>query len=135
MRIFAAIAATLGFLFRAAPAFSADAAGVVRERVVQFDLIEFNSVLNDEGRVQLRQTIAWRFDEERSRFVVEWYQVWTGPKPPSPWRSNGFWRMAAGDVVIESRTLVETTTWHDPELADRDRHPCERRAGLPKSFP
>jgi hypothetical protein len=101
----------------------------------QFELIEFNAVLNDDGRIHLRQTIAWGWDEERSRFVVEWYQVWTGPRPPAAWRVNGHWRVQAGAETIESRTLIETTTWHDPELADREHRPCERRSGLPKRFP
>jgi hypothetical protein len=105
------------------------------------DRIELNHVQCDQtGEPKLHQVIYWRWNAEHSRYnVTAWRMV---DKRPSLIRRHGRgWIETREDGVIRreihAEQFVETWTFDDPEITDRDQVSPEMRRGLrlPLSWP
>lgn len=101
---------------------------------IRVDAIEWNTVLNEAGSPCLRQIILWDHNPDcgRGRFEVVDYRV--AQARPAIVRHAGGWRLYLvgpdGLTIVDAPACVDSTTWDDPEVADRARLPIERRRGL-----
>jgi hypothetical protein len=94
----------------------------VRESV---ELIEVNHVYDLDGNQHLTQTIFWN-----ARDVIAWRMNNEGRLTPS---GKVLYFMDAGVVrCITARTVAESWTMYDVEVAARDLLPANERRGLRK---
>jgi hypothetical protein len=92
--------------------------------VTNYDVLERNVVLNEDGGVVREQYICWDWDHDAG---VHRCQGWWRDSGERVQRTADGWRVKVGGVVIESRTFRATRTDTDPELRDREAWPVERR--------
>ncbi len=92
--------------------------------VTNYDVLERNVVLNEDGGVVREQYICWDWDHDAGVHRAQW---WCHVAGTSLIRRRDCWRLRAGGVVIECRQYRETVTWTDPELDDRHVWQVERR--------
>lgn len=108
---------------------------VVRERV---DVAELSHFYDDQGRLVLDQVIFYDWDPHHERFQVRaWRLVKNGaPSIERDWGSGGWdtiW--LDGEILrhIKAGSFRETWPQYDPELAEREYLPKEKRRELRKS--
>lgn len=124
--------------------------GVLRDAV---DLVELNHFFNENAELVFDQLIWYDWSEEEGRFQVrawrlvkdhaampirQWFDKFDS-QPANllsglPSRSSGFWvcLWSDGEVFREvtARSFKESFTQHDPELAEREFLPKEKRKEL-----
>ncbi len=104
------------------------------------DLIELNHFHDDAGRLIFDQVIFYDWDPRDCRFVVrDWRMMASGAASAPRWRlgrdhGRDAWTASASDGQalrrVTARCFRESWTQHDPELAEQEILPKERRRGL-----
>ncbi len=104
------------------------------DRVDSCDIVEINSIIDgSNGRAKFQQVIFWEFNERdfvRRQFVVGWRNcnscdVYLHRFAPGAWVE---WTESEQRRGVYAPFVVESLTWNDPELLDRDSLPdCHRR--------
>jgi hypothetical protein len=109
---------------------------VARERV---DLMEVNHFYDEQGRLVFDQVIFYDWSPEHSRYMVRAWRLVKNPTqlPERDWREGGYlavWQ--DGEVVrrVQASSMRESWTQYDPELAEREYLPKERRKELRKEL-
>lgn len=109
---------------------------VARERV---DLMEVNHFYDEQGRLVFDQVIFYDWSPEHSRYMVRAWRLVKNPTqlPERDWREGGYlavWQ--DGEVVrrVQAPSMRESWTQYDPELAEREYLPKERRKELRKEL-
>lgn len=107
---------------------------VVREKV---DLIEVNHFFDERGKLVLDQIIFYDWSPEESRYqVCAWRLLKCSTQlPRRDARRGGFvtiWQDGSALRKIRSPSVRETWTLYDPEVADREFLPKDRRRELRK---
>ena len=97
------------------------------EGVNRFDVLEHNVVINEDGRETLRQWVTWDWASLDGVHRCQWWALDRGETIELT--ADG-WRVTVGGKRIEARTYRETRTGFDPEIADRERWPIEKRRGV-----
>ena len=108
--------------------------------VDRVDLIEINHYYDDKGRHVLDQIIFYDWCAEEGRFQVrDWRMLKrTSQIPFRDYRTNDYvaiWHDPHdGEVLrrVSAKSLRETWTQYDPEIAERDHLPKEKRKKLLK---
>jgi hypothetical protein len=107
---------------------------VNRDRV---DLIEVNHLYDDKGGLVFDQVIFYNWCGKKCRYEVCDYRLLkkSAQLPKRNWRLKKYeavWH--DGDLLrrVTAPSFRETWTRYDPELAERDNLPKEKRAGLSK---
>ena len=106
------------------------APGVARESC---DLVEVNHFYDEHGRLVFDQIIWWDWSADDARYNV---RAWRLVKCPSqlPQRSGGGFETTWQDGELFRRVWAkayhETWTQYDPEIAEREVLPKERRKEL-----
>lgn len=108
----------------------------VRESV---DLIETNHFYDEQGRLVFDQTIFYDWDRSADRYQVRAWRLVKHPSqlPQRDWRTGRYvatWIDSKDGSEclrrVESEAIKETWSQHDPELAEREYLPKERRREL-----
>lgn len=91
------------------------------------DVVEFNTVFNRDGTVQLRQIIVRRWGRYQN-VHTHWVSEWTLMDSITVWQlTNGRlsirWTHKGDRYHVIARTFVETKTLEDPEIIERDLRP------------
>lgn len=98
----------------------------------QVDVVELNRFYDDEGRHVFDQVIWYDWEIDRHQ-VTDWRLV-KGHEAPQA--MNGRWASVWYDNdrlrIVEATSKRETWTQFDPELAEREVRPKEKRRGLSK---
>lgn len=109
---------------------------VSREKV---DLMEVNHFYDEQGRLVFDQVIFYDWSPEHSRYMVRAWRLVKNPTqlPERDWRDGGYsavWQ--DGEIVrhVHASSMRETWTQYDPELAEREYLPKERRKELRKEL-
>src|SRR4030095_15339767 len=109
---------------------------VSREKV---DLMEVNHFYDEQGRLVFDQVIFYDWSPEHSRYMVRAWRLGKNPTPlpQRDWREGGYlavWQ--DGEVVrrVQAPSMRESWTQYDPELAEREYLPKERREELRKEL-
>src|SRR5262245_22979763 len=109
---------------------------VSREKV---DLMEVNHFYDEQGRLVFDQVIFYDWSPEHSRYMVRAWRLVKNPTqlPERDWRDGGYlavWQ--DGEIVrrVQADSMRETWTQYDPELAEREFLPKERRKELRKEL-
>src|SRR4030095_15857088 len=107
---------------------------VSREKV---DLMEVNHFHDEQGRSVFDQVIFYDWSPEHSRYMVRAWRLVKNPTqlPERDWRDGGYLAVLRdGEVVrgVQAASMRETWTQYDPELAEREFLPKERRKELRK---
>ena len=104
------------------------------------DVAESNRFYDFEGREVFHQIIYWGWCPDHERYqVVAWRMVKGGDEsyiPRRDWSGGGYaatW--VDGDVIrrVRADSFRESWTQYDPELAEREWYPKERRRELRKA--
>lgn len=103
------------------------------------DLIELNGLYDEQGRLVFDQIIFYDFCRERSRYQVRaWRLVKDHNQLPTYDHTTGLWqcRWLDGEVTrcVTADSYRRTWTQYDPELAEREFYPKERRKELIKGW-
>lgn len=105
---------------------------VARETV---DLMELNHFYDQQGRLEFDQVIFYDWCDNTNRHQVLAWRLVKNPNqlPKRDWRNGGYiaiWH--DGDKLrhIQSQHFRETWTQYDPELAEREYLPKEKRREL-----
>lgn len=101
------------------------------------DLIELNGLYDEQGRRVFDQLIFYDFCRERSRYQVRaWRLVKDHHQVPTYDHAAGHWRCMWNDGetprCVTADSYRRTWTQFDPELAERDVYPKEKRRELTK---
>lgn len=97
------------------------------ERRLVVDIVEFNTVLDVQGKESLRQVVLWRWREWRGvpdYYVVDWKMR---DKCSGADRINGQWVMRFDGREVRGRFMFETVSNADAEVLDRNRLPTHER--------
>jgi len=102
------------------------------------DLIELNWFYDERGKLVFQQTIFYDWSERESRYNVrDWRLVKTTAQlPQRDWSSGGYsamWQDGEQFRHVRSQSFRETWTQYDPELAEREFLPKEKRKELRKA--
>lgn len=109
---------------------------LVRDEV---DLIEVNHFFDEQGRLVFDQVIFYEWSQGDARYMVRAWRLVKSPQqlPQKDWRTGNYvayWRDdgQGGNVLrrVESSAIRETWLQYDPELAEREILPKERRREL-----
>jgi hypothetical protein len=104
---------------------------VARESV---DLIELNHFYDEHGRLVFDQTIFYDWSPNEARYNVRaWRLVKSAAELPHRTWPEGYWSFwIDGEQLrgIWSKAYRETWTQYDPELAEREILPKEKRREL-----
>lgn len=99
------------------------------------DIIEVNHFYDQNGRLVFDQVIFWQWHEYEGRYHVRAWRLLKRPSqlPVRDWKQGGYvatWY--DGDVLRQVRSVWvrETFSQYDPELAEREFLPKDRRTGL-----
>jgi hypothetical protein len=109
----------------------------VRDRC---DVVEVNGFYDGEGNLVFEQAIWYRWDRNRERFdVMAWRLVKNGqPMPEFDWTSGKWvcrWNDGETPRVVSADGYRRTWLQYDPELADREYWPKEKRSELTAARP
>jgi len=89
----------------------------------EVDLIEVNLVYSSDGCICFQQVIFWRWYPEESEFhVAEWRHLSkVAPilKTEDGWRAR--WKDEKVLRNVTSKIAMESRTWHDIEVLDREK--------------
>lgn len=106
--------------------------GVARETVC---LIEVNHFYDEQARLVFDQAIFYDWSHGDARYMVRAWRLVKNPNqlPQRDWENGGYvalWQ--DGEVLRQVRApaIRESWTMHDPELAEREYLPKERRKEL-----
>lgn len=122
--------AILAIWFAASALWAVDQPGIVRESC---DLVEVNHFFDEQGRLVFDQVIWWDWSADECRYQV---RAWRLVKSPSqlPQRSASGYDVTwmDGELLrrVEAKQVRETWTQFDPEIAEREVLPKERRKEL-----
>lgn len=111
--------------------------GVARETV---DLIEVNHFYDDYGRLTFEQVVFYDWSRDDARYMVRSWRLIKHPSqiPQRDWANGGYlcvWQDGELMRTVRAKQIRETWTQHDPELAELEVLPKERRKELPTPFP
>ena len=105
---------------------------VARERV---DLMEVNHFYDEQGRLVFDQVIFYDWSPDHSRYMVRAWRLVKNPSqlPERDWRDGGYlavWQ--DGEILrrVQAQSMRESWTQYDPELAEREYLPKEKRKEL-----
>lgn len=105
---------------------------VAREKV---DLMEVNHFYDEQGRLVFDQVIFYDWSPDHSRYMVRAWRLVKNPSqlPERDWRDGGYlavWQ--DGEVLrrVRAQSMRESWTQYDPELAEREYLPKEKRKEL-----
>lgn len=105
---------------------------VSREKV---DLMEVNHFYDEQGRLVFDQVIFYDWSPDHSRYMVRAWRLVKNPSqlPERDWRDGGYlavWQ--DGEVLrrVRAQSMRESWTQYDPELAEREYLPKEKRKEL-----
>jgi hypothetical protein len=105
---------------------------VARERV---DLMEVNHFYDEQGRLVFDQVIFYDWSPDHSRYMVRAWRLVKNPSqlPERDWRDGGYlavWQ--DGEILrrVRAQSMRESWTQYDPELAEREYLPKEKRKEL-----
>ncbi len=106
----------------------------------QVDLIEVNHFYDENGRLVFDQIIFFDWSEVHGRYHVRAWRLLKRPSqiPQRDWQRGGYvttWH--DGDVLRQVRSVAVRETWtqYDPELAEREFLPKDRRLELSSALP
>jgi hypothetical protein len=110
----------------------ADVDHVVTEQV---DLVEVNHFYDDQGRHVFDQMIFYDWSSLRNRYQVRaWRLVKSVTQlPQKKWNQEAYvatWQDGEVFREVQARTMRESWTQYDPELAEREFLPKEQRREL-----
>ena len=101
----------------------------------QVDLIEVNHFHDEQGRLVFDQTIFYDWSSSHSRYMVRAWRLVKSPSqlPQRNWKDDSYsaiWH--ENDVLrrVQAPAIRETWTQYDPELAEREYLPKEKRKEL-----
>ena len=105
---------------------------VARETV---DLMEVNHFYDEQGRLVFDQVIFYDWSPDHSRYMVRAWRLVKNPSqlPERDWRDGGYlavWQ--DGEILrrVRAQSMRESWTQYDPELAEREYLPKEKRKEL-----
>jgi hypothetical protein len=105
---------------------------VAREKV---DLMEVNHFYDEQGRLVFDQVIFYDWSPDHSRYMVRAWRLVKNPSqlPERDWRDGGYlavWQ--DGEILrrVRAQSMRESWTQYDPELAEREYLPKEKRKEL-----
>lgn len=130
----ALITLTVVLLFAAIALGSNPQAINVRDQV---DLIEVNHFHDDQARLVFDQVIFYEWSPSKSRHQVQAWRLLKTPRqtPRRDYRLGDYvtrWTDGETEREVRAATFRETWTQTDPELAEREFLPKERRKDLSK---
>lgn len=99
------------------------------------DLIELNHFYDEHGRLVFDQVIFYDWSAAESRYNVRAWRLVKNPNqlPQRDWAASGYtatWHDGEQLRHIRSKSIRETWTQYDPELAEREYLPKEKRKEL-----
>ena len=106
--------------------------------VDQVDLVELNHFYDDQGRLVFDQVIYYDWSTTHGRYQVRDWRLLKTPTqvPLRDWREGGYvaqwedFKQRNGLRRVKSKSVRETWTQYDPELAEREFLAQEKRAEL-----
>lgn len=105
----------------------------------QVDLIEINHFYDEHGKHVFDQVIFYDWSSEESRYHVRAWRLLKKPDqiPSRNWKHGYFvtvWH--DGDLLrrVRAPSMRESWTQYDPELAEREHLPKEKRRELAKLY-
>ena len=106
----------------------------------QVDLVEINHYYDQRGKLVLDQIIFYEWCAERCRYQVrDWRLLKSANQLPRRNRHGNdyvaVWRDGQLLRKVHARAVRETWTLYDPEVADRENLPKNRRRKFSKSMP
>jgi len=105
---------------------------IARETV---DLIEVNHFYDEHGRLVFDQVIFYDWSKDDARYMVRAWRLVKNPAqlPQKDWKDGSYtsvWQDGELMRHVKAKAIKETWTQYDPELAERDFLPKERRKDL-----
>ena len=99
------------------------------------DLIEVNHFYDEHGRLVFDQVIFYDWSSSDSRYNVRAWRLIKNPSqlPQRDWQAGGHaatWQDGEQIRTVRSQSIRETWTQYDPELAEREILPKEKRKEL-----
>jgi len=96
-------------------------------RRLSVDVVEWNTVYDSSCRESLKQVVLWRYRE--------WNETWTyhvvawrmADKCFGPERLHGKWVLWFDGQLVTAKMQIETHSFYDPEVFDRNRLPTSER--------
>lgn len=107
----------------------ADSSQVATENV---DLVEVNHFYDDQGRHVFDQMIFYDWSSLRNRYQVRAWRLVKSPTqlPHKQWQHDAYvatWQDGDTFREVHAKSMRESWTQHDPELAEREFLPKELR--------
>jgi hypothetical protein len=101
----------------------------------QVDLVEVNHFYDDQGRHVFDQVIFYDWAEGHSRHMVRAWRLVKNPAqlPQRNWKDGSYTALWHDNEVlrkVQAKSMRESWTQYDPELAEREYLPKEKRKEL-----